>query len=301
MVTVIVRTYNRADVLPRALDSLLAQSYSQLEILIIDDASSDGTPAVVAEYQRRDPRIRCVRHPTNQGPSAAFNTGFDHARGDLVTGLDSDDELLPEAVESQVAALEALGPAYGMVVANGQDGATAAWTGRGLSADADVSFGDVLCARIAGDFWGLWRRDLVGDLRFDPRLPGGEWLVWHELYRRTRVRYLQRALLRCHRENVNRVSRPAYTPEKLRGRALLYSTYLERFGADLLRLCPGRCADLHHAHAAWLLMAGERGRAAASLWVAFRSAPGLRTFAFLGAVLAPRPLVRRVLETRYGS
>ena len=78
-VSVIVPTYNRADLLPRAIDSVLAQTYGSYEILIVDDCSSDGTQDVIAGFS--DPRIRSFRHGRNEGKSAAINTGISHAEG----------------------------------------------------------------------------------------------------------------------------------------------------------------------------------------------------------------------------
>ena len=92
-VSVIVPTHNRADLLPRAIDSVLAQTYGSYEILIVDDCSSDDTQDVIAGFS--DPRIRSFRHDRNRGQSAAVNTGIAHARGGYVGFLDDDDEWLP--------------------------------------------------------------------------------------------------------------------------------------------------------------------------------------------------------------
>lgn len=101
-VSVIIPTYNRAQVLPRAVASVLAQSHSDLEVIVVDDGSSDETPGVLAALE--DPRVRCFRQ-TNQGVAAARNTGLQHARGDLISFLDSDDEWLPDKLEAEVAYL----------------------------------------------------------------------------------------------------------------------------------------------------------------------------------------------------
>ena len=92
-VSVIIPTHNRAHLLPRAVDSVLAQTLDRYEILIIDDGSSDNTPDVIAGFS--DQRIRSLRHDRNRGQSAAINTGIEHARGDYVGFLDDDDEWLP--------------------------------------------------------------------------------------------------------------------------------------------------------------------------------------------------------------
>jgi O-antigen biosynthesis protein len=103
-VSVIVPTYNRADVLPRAIRSVLAQSWTDLELLVVDDGSTDATAEVVARHG--DPRVRYLRQPQNAGVSAARNRGLRAARGDFVAFLDSDDEWLPGKLFEQLAVFE---------------------------------------------------------------------------------------------------------------------------------------------------------------------------------------------------
>ncbi len=104
-VSVVIPVYNRAESITRAIDSVLAQTLDDLEILVVDDASSDATPEIVRQYD--DPRVRVFRHETNRGGSAARNTGIEHARGNYVAFLDSDDEWLPQKLEKQVDCLRA--------------------------------------------------------------------------------------------------------------------------------------------------------------------------------------------------
>ncbi|ELY42001.1 glycosyltransferase family 2 protein [Natronorubrum tibetense] len=103
-VSVIIPTYNRATTLPRAIDSALAQTVDDLEVVVVDDGSTDDTDSVLAEYD--DPRVRPVVHATNQGANVARNTGIDHARGEYVAFLDSDDEWRSEKLERQLETLE---------------------------------------------------------------------------------------------------------------------------------------------------------------------------------------------------
>jgi len=97
LVSVIIATYNRANVLGRAILSVLHQSYQNLEILIVDDHSTDHTQQIVEQFA--DERIRFLRHEANQGQSAAHNTGISQAQGVYVAFLDSDDEWLSPMLE----------------------------------------------------------------------------------------------------------------------------------------------------------------------------------------------------------
>lgn len=103
-VSVVIPTYNRADALQRTLDSVLDQTHEDLEVLVVDDASTDETATVVADYD--DSRVTFLEHETNRGGSAARNTGIEQATGEYIAFLDSDDEWLPRKIERQVELLE---------------------------------------------------------------------------------------------------------------------------------------------------------------------------------------------------
>ncbi len=104
-VSVVLPTHNRAGPLRRAVGSVLEQSFSDLELIVVDDASSDETGQVVGAIA--DPRLRYVRLDRNVGAPAARNAGIAAARGRLIAFQDSDDEWMPGKLERQVAALQA--------------------------------------------------------------------------------------------------------------------------------------------------------------------------------------------------
>lgn len=112
-VSVIIPTYNRADLLPRAINSVLSQTFTAYEIIIVDDCSSDNTQDVIASLS--DPRIRQIRHDRNKGQSAAINTGIANARGEYIAFLDDDDEWLPDKLEGQVAVFQSSASDVGLV------------------------------------------------------------------------------------------------------------------------------------------------------------------------------------------
>lgn len=107
LVSTIIPVFNRPELVRSAVLSVLQQSYRPIEILLVDDGSSDHTPAVLAELQRRHPdEIRVLRQ-ANAGPGAARERGRRAARGAYIQYLDSDDWLLPNKFSDQVAALQA--------------------------------------------------------------------------------------------------------------------------------------------------------------------------------------------------
>ena len=97
-ISVIVPVYNVEDYLAECLDSLLAQTFEDIEILCINDGSTDSSPDILDEYLKRDSRIRIISQ-TNQGPAMARNCGLDHATGDFIYFIDSDDILKENALE----------------------------------------------------------------------------------------------------------------------------------------------------------------------------------------------------------
>jgi glycosyltransferase involved in cell wall biosynthesis len=107
-VSVIIPTYNRAATIERAVRSVLAQTFADFELLVVDDGSTDDTGALVEGLG--DPRVRLMRLPVNSGPAVARNAGINAARGTLIAFLDSDDIWLPHKLERQVAAMNRAGP-----------------------------------------------------------------------------------------------------------------------------------------------------------------------------------------------
>lgn len=113
VVSVIIATYKRQALLPRAIESVIAQTFQDWELIVVDDEPSSETRAIVAGFA--DPRIRYHAHPVNAGLCAARNTGIRAARGRYIAFLDDDDAYLPEKLELQVRALDAVPERVGVV------------------------------------------------------------------------------------------------------------------------------------------------------------------------------------------
>lgn len=105
-VSVILPAYNRETLVARAIDSVLAQTFGDFELIVVDDASKDGTRAVLETY-RDHPKVRLILSDVNRGGSGARNLGIEAAKGALIAFQDSDDVWLPHKLAAQVAALEA--------------------------------------------------------------------------------------------------------------------------------------------------------------------------------------------------
>ncbi len=106
LVSIVVPCFRGEAFLGDALDSCLAQTYGNFEVIVVDDASPDRCAEIAETYSARDARITVLRHPQNGGVSRAFNTGFRQARGPLLGRLAQDDVFLPTALEVMVRTME---------------------------------------------------------------------------------------------------------------------------------------------------------------------------------------------------
>jgi glycosyltransferase involved in cell wall biosynthesis len=114
LVSIVLPTYNGARYLAQAIASCQRQTYPSWELILVDDASTDDTPALIAEAARRDGRIRSLRNATNRKLPAALNAGFAQARGAYLTWTSDDNLYEPDALEVMAGHLEAH-PGTGLV------------------------------------------------------------------------------------------------------------------------------------------------------------------------------------------
>lgn len=105
LISVIVPVYNVEKFLPRCVDSILAQTYSNLEILLVDDGSKDASGTICDEYAAKDTRIRAI-HKENGGLSSARNAGIDAAKGEYLAFVDSDDWIEPDSYAHMLGMLK---------------------------------------------------------------------------------------------------------------------------------------------------------------------------------------------------
>ncbi|PET00263.1 glycosyl transferase family 2 [Priestia megaterium] len=103
LVSVVIPTYNRGNIIENTINSVLNQTYSNLEIIIVDDCSNDNTEDVVKSFH--DERIKYIKHTKNSNGSVARNTGIKNSNGEYIAFLDSDDEWFPEKIDIQLSYL----------------------------------------------------------------------------------------------------------------------------------------------------------------------------------------------------
>ena len=105
LVSVIVPVYNVEEFLDECIESVISQTYKDVEIILVDDGSKDGSPAICDKWAEKEAIIK-VYHQENKGLSEARNVGLEHCKGDYIVFLDSDDYLLPNCIETLLSKLE---------------------------------------------------------------------------------------------------------------------------------------------------------------------------------------------------
>ena len=119
-ISVLMPAYNSAPYIAEAIESILNQTFSDFEFLIINDGSTDKTADIVAQYAKVDKRIKFIDNKKNQGLIAVLNQGLDLARGEYIARMDSDDISMPERFEKQILYMDA-NPDVGVVGTAGQN------------------------------------------------------------------------------------------------------------------------------------------------------------------------------------
>ena len=280
LVSVIMPTYQGAAFVGETIESVLAQTYGPIELVVVDDASTDGTPEIVARYGER---VRLERGRERVGPTRRRNEALSLARGELIAWLDQDDLWLPEKTARQVEVMLAR-PEVGLVYTGYQafddeTGETIPWRDRDSEAEGDVLVPLFVRGCFVGSLTALFRREVL--TRRNLRLRekdfsfGDDYFLWLTLSLDWQVARIDEVLARYRRHRENESSRLADTNFHLKRVALLQE-FLAEFPEAETRLGKWRRRGLatHYLKAAGF----ESGRSK------------LRSLFALGraAVLAPR-------------
>lgn len=236
-ISVILPTYNRASLLPRAIKSVLNQTFKDIELIIVNDASTDNTDEVVKSFN--DERIVYIKHKENKRPFAAMNTGFDMMRGEYVIGLMDDDEFLPDALETISNKFDELSPKGNKILwFDCIDAETGKYSGSGTRKEGYIPYEDILCNKITGDYINAMDSSVVADTRFDETLwnmPSTLCLKW---YRKNKVFYIPKVLVKAYRNHKqDRISRPESSFAHMSSIILQEKFFLKEYGEEAKNLC----------------------------------------------------------------
>ncbi len=245
----IIPAYNRAWCLAECLDGVLAQARADVEIVVVDDGSADGTPGLLERYSARG--VQGLRLPENSGPGRARNAGMEKARGEYLVFLDSDDRLLPGGLEEMRRAIVRTERAYAAYWFNCIGSRTGAPTGRAPSVRFEMDYECLLRGEaVRGEFLPVVRRAEFAKVGYVEECRGGEDLAWLELARRAGpVLVCAAPPVRWYRQDApDSLLRldAAVTAAGMRNMLCRAETFLKRFGADARRLNPGRRRAEHY-------------------------------------------------------
>ncbi len=207
LLSVVMPTHDRSDQLEQAARSVLAQEGTEIELVIVDDASTDDTPRVI-DRLAEDRRVRVVHNDQAFGPGAARNKGIAQARGDLLGFCDDDDAWLPRAA----------GTLAGHLASHAELGVVTSWhrvvhdmTGRRVDYRGPLAFGadDLLWFNVVALPFGVVRRGHFGDdLAFDEKLPPCEdWDLWLRCAQLRPIAAVPQVLYEYHQHGGQRVTK----------------------------------------------------------------------------------------------
>lgn len=228
-ISVVLPTYNRGYIISRAVESILNQTFSDFELIIVDDGSTDNTESVVRTF--RDPRIRYVKE-LHRGGAAARNTGIFISRGEFIAFQDSDDEWLPEKLALQAEAFRGAGPEVGIVYTgfwkNTKEGARVYYPSASVRQKEGNIYEELLHGNFVTNQAAMVRRECFYSVGgYDESLPGMHELdLWLRMAKRYEFTYIPKGLVVTH---FTEDSITAHHEYRLKGREIIFSKHFEDF------------------------------------------------------------------------
>ena len=236
-ISVIILTYNRSKLLPRAIKSVLNQKFSDFELIIVNNASTDNTDEVIRSFS--DKRIIYKKNKENN-TFGGRNIGIDAARGEYIVSLDDDDEFASDALEIISKKVKELSP----------DGIKMFWfdcvdvesgrpSGSGVEKEGYVSYKDNLCGKITGDYQIVIDRNAIGGNRYNPNFWGAmqnNFLL--KLHRNNKAFYTPKVTCNLYREHGVRISNPEVSLlNNVPQIVLSMKDFIEEYGEELKVSC----------------------------------------------------------------
>lgn len=266
--SVVIPVYNKAPWLKECLESVFAQTFTDFEVVAVDDASTDGSLEVLRSF--RDPRLRIIELPHNVGPGGAAQRGMDAAQGEYIIRVDADDVMYPDRFAVQVEVLDthpSVGATSGHIRLMNEPGVLHRVERSDEAAKARMLFGVPLNQPATAYRTAVLRRH---DVRFSDTWPryGEDWMHQLELARHTRFLNLDRPLIHYRKGTMN----IAYGRDRIADQRALARYVFDRLGWPLtdvqrdLHLATVKCfprpftvADVE-AYKAWLARLSQLNR-----------------------------------------
>lgn len=293
VISIVTPTYNRAHLLPRTWASVAQQTERDFEWIVVDDGSTDETRAVVLAFD--DPRIRYFLQE-NQGANGARNRGDLEARADYVVYLDSDDELLDEAVladmlsEIRMARPDIAWISFPLVDGEGRLVSSYPSGGR-----TELNYVDRVCGQtIRGDFISIYRRDATRIAAWPPFQAVESLRLWRIARHRPSM-VVNRPALICHRYRSDNLTSVASVIRRAGDTSNALAQLIDDHASAWKLHCPCRLGHYRFRRATYVALSDSAIRAVPDLLVGFRyGSLGIRaqTFILLAALVFPKQIRR---------
>lgn len=305
LVTTVIPSFNHARYIEQAMQSVLDQDYPNIELIVVDDGSSDDSREVIRAFVEKHPQVIAILNETNRGQSSAFNQGIARANGEFIQMLPSDDWYLPHKTRVQVEKFLASPPEVGVVYGRGQRYFED--TGETVLAPAPVHRGEVAEIFIThGQFvypiTPMFRRAVFDKVALDETLKAEGEAVYIRMAIHFRFDFVDEVVgtMRDHSYNIGKQTDIMYDE------VLKYWTGFfqrEDIPESLRALRKVRMRRLHRTKG--LQFIGERrnyAKGRLALWRAIRTDKGLladpKVMAALALTFMPRPIADRIVGAR---
>lgn len=275
-ISIVVPTYNRARLLPRAVESILSQSYGDWELIVVDDGSTDNTAKVMEQFV--SPKVSYLKLEKNGGVSAARNRGVEASTGDWVSFLDSDDAYLPGALatlaEEAAKAPASTGMLFFLTELYAEDGSHLGTGGYAPARAWDYyapSYEDLLLKRgIKNDMHRTYRTSVMRRYPFDEGIKDHDTILYAVMAKRgVQCLYVNKSLVKVYVGRADRLSQSKRDP---RAWQYIFSLYFRDHDAAL-RTDPPRYSSMAIGMASCCFKLGEPLRAVYWLWRGFVMSP----------------------------
>lgn len=188
LVSIITPVYNKEQHVAEAIESVMAQSYADWELILVDDASSDDSRQVIRPYLDADPKIRYIRLDRNEGAAYARNVGLEAARGRYLAFLDADDVWMADKLEKQLDLMRSGGRGFSYTAVEfiDEDGTVLK---RKRKIIPVVDYRHLLCNTVIACSTVVIDRQMIGDVRMPPVRKGQDFATWLSILRRGEKAY----------------------------------------------------------------------------------------------------------------
>lgn len=209
LVSIITTLYESGDYIAKTIESVLAQTYPDWEMVITDDGSKDNGPSIVEEYASKDSRIRLLRLSENGGPGVSRNNSIINSRGQYIAFLDSDDTWMPDKLEKQLALMKkcGCGVVYSSYLTCDADDCI---TGM-VKCKSRIRYWRIVCDNAIGFLTMMYDRKVTGDALLPTLRKRQDWGLNIELLRRCGVAYGLKEPLAVYRVRKGSVSRDKFS------------------------------------------------------------------------------------------